>query len=72
MDRSCAPSPLGTKRELWDCAISDAQAAEDAVRYACEPAGVILITARTPLTEHEVDELGLQDLQYEHAQRGSE
>ena len=53
--------PRGTERELWDCAIPDAKAAEKAVRRACDPVGVIHITARSPLAAHEVGELGLQD-----------
>ena len=55
------PRPRSTEGELWDCAIPDAEAAEKAVRRTCDPAGVLLITARTRLTAHEVEELGLQD-----------
>ena len=55
------PRSRSTEGELWDCAIPSAEAAEKAVRKACDPQGVILITARTQLTAHEVDELGLHD-----------
>jgi hypothetical protein len=55
--------PWGSRRELWDCAIPSAKAAENAVRRICEPGGVVLITARTPLTAAEVGLLGLQDQQ---------
>ena len=63
MDRSCAPSPSprSTEGELWNCAIPDAADAEKAVRRTCDPVGVLLITARTRLAAHEVEELGLQD-----------
>ena len=55
------PRLRSTEGELWDCAIPSAEAAEKAVRRACELEGVILITARTQLTSVEVHELGLQD-----------
>ena len=53
--------PRNTEGELWDCAIPSAEAAEKAVRKACDPQGVILITARTRLTAEEIRLLGLQD-----------
>ena len=52
--------PRRTELEVWDCAISSAQAAEKAVRTACDPTREPLITARTRLTEFEVQELGLE------------
>ena len=55
--------PRGSRRELWDCAIPSAKAAEKAVRRTCELADVVMITAHTPLTAAEVGLLGLQDRQ---------
>ena len=53
--------PWGSKRELWDCAIPGAEAAEVVVRATCEPEGVIHVTARTPLSAHEVEQIGLEE-----------
>lgn len=52
--------PRRADLELWDCAIPEANAAEKAVRHACDQQREPLITARTRLTEFEVQELGLK------------
>ena len=52
--------PRRTDLEVWDCAIPSAAAAEKAVRNVCDPTREPLITARTQLTEFEVDERGLK------------
>ena len=47
-------------REYWDCAIPGYEDAEDAVRQACDPVGVLLITACEPLTDEVVRLLQLE------------